>query len=73
MKVCVFTLICASCADLVTVYHNERLKGVEINIVKKLQIACMRITVLSIQSIALQFWGKIPCNFETATESGTII
>jgi len=33
----------------------------------------MCITVLSIRSIALQFWGRIQCNFETATESGTII
>ena len=33
----------------------------------------MRITVLSIQSISLQFWSRIQCNFETATESGTII
>lgn len=51
------------------------LKGLnrKINIAKKLHIACMRITVLSIQSIALQFWGRIQCNFETDTENGTII
>jgi len=40
MKVCIFTLICASCDDLVTVYHNELLKGLrrKINITNRLYV-----------------------------------